>query len=82
MKKLLLVLALAPILSFGQTNIELESHAFVRNSVKRYACYYGHAAYDNNTLTIVLNLRHIVKVEVWNKQQKALIPYPKTEYMI
>ena len=77
MKKLLLILALAPIFSFGQINIELESHAFVRNSVKRYSCYYGHAAYDENSLITVLNLKNIVRVDVWNGQQKSTYTIPQ-----
>lgn len=94
MKKLLLLFAIAPLLSFGQINIELESHAFVRNGISRSGCYYGNAAFNNGTLTLVLSLKHIVKVEVRNGQQKDVytiskdgiydvnIPMPNDDFII
>lgn len=77
MKKLLLLITLAPLLSFSQINIELESHAFVRNGISRSGCYYGNAAFEDGTLTLVLNLKHIVKVEVRNGTQKDVYTISK-----
>lgn len=72
MKKLLLLLLLFPALSFAQINIELESHNFVRNGIIRSSCFYGVSAYQDGALTLVLNLKNIVKVEVRNGQQKEV----------
>lgn len=94
MKKLLIILALSPILSFGQTNIELESHTFIKNSIVRSGCFYGNAAYEDGALTLVLNLKHIVRVEIRNEQQKEVytisqdgvydidIPMPNDNFII
>jgi len=70
MKKILVILALLPTLAFAQINIELESHNFVRSGVCRSSCYYGISSYDDGYLTLVLNLKNIVKVEVRNGTQK------------
>lgn len=70
MKKILSIFALLPLCSFAQINIEIESHTFVRNEIVRSSCFYGVSAYEQGEATLVLNLRHIVKVEIVSGRNK------------
>ena len=72
MKKLLILLAFCPIISFSQINIELESHNFIQNNIFQSSCYYGTSSFLDGELTLVLDLKHIVRVEIRNGQYKEV----------